>query len=106
MGRSRLITMEKIEKQDDWALSTISWYAIFVWFGASLFSQVVYMAFNGMPYDANLMLASVGPIAWIVIGLEILAWIFIAVFLSGKVVNRLNVKSRETSSSDTISPQA
>ena len=98
MGRSRLITMGKTEKQEDWALSTISWYAIFVWFGASLFSQVVYMAFNGMPYDANLMLASAGPIAWIVIGLEVLAWIFIVVFFSGKVVNRLNVKPHETSS--------
>ena len=106
MGRSRLITMGKEDEREDWALSTISWYAIFVWFGASLFSQVVYMAFNGMPYDANLMLASAGPIAWIVIGLEVLAWIFIAVFFSGKVVNRLNVKHRETSSSDTISPQA
>ncbi len=98
MGRSRLITMEKTEGKEDWALSTISWYAIFVWFGASLFSQVVYMAFNGMPYDANLMLESAGPIAWIVIGLEVLAWIFIVVFFSGKVVNRLNVKPHETSS--------
>tara|TARA_B100000482_G_scaffold95425_1_gene68599 strand:+ start:582 stop:854 length:273 start_codon:yes stop_codon:yes gene_type:complete len=90
--------MEKTEGKEDWALSTISWYAIFVWFGASLFSQVVYMAFNGMPYDANLMLESAGPIAWIVIGLEVLAWIFIVVFFSGKVVNRLNVKPHETSS--------
>ena len=98
--------MGKTEGKEDWALSTISWYAIFVWFGASLFSQVVYMAFNGVPYDANLMLASIGPIAWIVIGLEVLAWVFIAVFFSGKVVNRLNVKHRETSTSDTISPQA
>ena len=98
MGRSKLITMEKTEGKEDWALSTISWYAIFVWFGASLFSQVVYMAFNGMPYDANLMLESAGPIAWIVIGLEVLAWIFIVVFFSGKVVNRLNVKPHETSS--------
>jgi len=98
VGRSRLITMEKTEGKEDWALSTISWYAIFVWFGASLFSQVVYMAFNGMPYDANLMLESAGPIAWIVIGLEVLAWIFIVVFFSGKVVNRLNVKPHETSS--------
>ena len=90
--------MEKTEKQEDWALSTISWYAIFVWFGASLFSQVVYMAFNGMPYDANLMLESAGPIAWIVIGLEVLTWIFIVVFFSGNVVNRLNVNTHETSS--------
>ena len=106
MGRSQLINMENTEKQEDWSLSTISWYAIFVWFGASLFSQVVYMAFNGVPYDANLMLAAVGPVAWVIIGLEIVAWIFIAIFLSGKVVNRLNVKPHETSNSDTITPQA
>ena len=98
--------MGNTKKQEDWALSTISWYAIFVWFGASLFSQVVYMAFNGVPYDANLMIAAVGPVAWVIIGLEIVAWIFIAIFLSGKVVNRLNVKPLETTSSDTITPQA
>lgn len=106
MGRSRLVTMGETEKQEDWSISTISWYAIFVWFGASLFSQVVYMAFNGMPYDTSLMLAAIGPVAWFIIGIEILAWIFIAIFFSGKVVNRLNVKPHETSSSDTISPQA
>ena len=30
----------------------------------SLFSQSLYMAFNGTPYDANMLLNSVGPFAW------------------------------------------
>ena len=40
----------------------------FCLFGASLFSQSLYMAFNGTLYDANLLLESAGPFAWIMIG--------------------------------------
>ena len=106
MGRSQVNTMGKTGNREDWSLSSIMWYAIFVWFGASLFSQVAYMAFYGVPYDANLMLASIGPIAWVIVGIEVIAWVFIAIFISGKVVNRINVKPHETTTSDTISPQA
>ena len=106
MGRSQVNTMGKTGVREDWSVSTISWYAIFVWFGASLFSQVVYIAFYGVPYDANLMLTAIGPIAWAIVAIEIMAWVFIAIFISGKVVNRINVKTHETTISDTISPQA
>ena len=92
--------------REDWAISTMCWYAVFIWFGASLFSQSLYMAFNGSPYDANMLLESVGPFAWVVIGIELLIWGFLALALSGKFVNRLNVSTKEINSQENISPQA
>ena len=98
--------MDKVELQKDWALSTICWYAVFVWFGASLFSQSLYMALNGTPYDANLLLESAGPFAWIMIGIEIVVWGFLALVIGGKVVNRIQVPTQEIASSEQITPQA
>jgi hypothetical protein len=97
--------MERTSSRGDWTLSTISWYAVFVWFGASLFSQVVYMAFNGVPYDANLLITAAGPFAWVLIGLEVVVWLVITILVTGKVTNRLNVKTQKIVPSDVISPQ-
>ena len=98
--------MDEKVSRDDWALSTICWYAVFVWFGASLFSQTLYMAFNGTPYDANVLLKSAGPFAWIMIGIEIVVWGFLALLIGGKVANRLQVPAQEIASSEQITPQA
>ena len=98
--------MERAKAVEDWSISTMCWYAVFIWFGASLFSQSLYMAFNGSPYDANILLDSVGPFAWVVIGFELLIWGFLALALGGKFVNRLNVSTNEINSQENISPQA
>ena len=98
--------MERAKAREDWAISTMCWYAVFIWFGASLFSQSLYMAFNGSPYDANMLLDSVGPFAWVVIGIELLIWGFLALALGGKFVNRLNVSTKEINPQENISPQA
>ena len=98
--------MDETVSRDDWALSTICWYAVFVWFGASLFSQTLYMAFNGTPYDANVLLKSAGPFAWVMIGIEIVVWGFLALVIGGKVANRLQVPAQEIASSEQITPQA
>ena len=82
------------------------WYAVFIWFGASLFSQSLYMAFNGTPYDANMLLNSVGPFAWVLIGIELFVWGFLALALGGKFVNRFNVPTQEIPSQENVSPQA
>ena len=92
--------------REDWSISTMCWYAVFIWFGASLFSQSLYMAFNGTPYDANMLLNSVGPFAWVVIGIELLVWGFLALALGGKFVNRFNVPTKEIASQENVSPQA
>ena len=98
--------MEKAKAREDWAISTMCWYAVFIWFGASLFSQSLYMAFNGTPYDANMLLNSVGPFAWVVIGIELLVWGFLAFAIGGKFVNRFNVPTQEITSQESVSPQA
>tara|TARA_B110000438_G_scaffold50114_1_gene50606 strand:+ start:880 stop:1176 length:297 start_codon:yes stop_codon:yes gene_type:complete len=97
--------MKKASFREDWALSTISWYAVFVWFGASLFSQVAYLAINGVPYDANLLVTAAGPFAWVLIGMEVIVWAFVAIFITGKVTNRLNVNANEIVPVDVFSPQ-
>jgi len=63
------------------------------------------MAINGVPYDAKLLLAAAGPFAWVIIGLEVIVWAIIAIFITGKVTNRLNVNAHEMVQSDVISPQ-
>ena len=98
--------MERTIAGEDWSVSTICWYAVFIWFGASLFSQSLYMALNGSPYDANMMLDSIGVFAWFIIGVELLVWVFLALALGGKFVNRFNVSTKEITSPDNISPQA
>ena len=98
--------MDKVGTKKEWALSTICWYAVFVWFGAALFSQSLYMAFYGTPYDANLLLESAVPFAWIMIGIEILVWGFLALVIGGIVANRIQVPTQEIASSEQITPQA
>jgi len=106
VSQSQLNTMRSAKKAEDWSVSTMSWYAVFIWFGASLFSQSVYMAFNGQPYDANLMLESAGPFAWVLVAIEVFVWGIVALFFGGKVFNRIQVTSSEISSSDTVAPQS
>ena len=98
--------MSNDAEREDWAISTMCWYAVFIWFGASLFSQSLYMAFNGTPYDANMLLNSVGPFAWVLIGIELFVWGFLALALGGKFVNRFSVSTQEIASQENVSPQA
>ena len=98
--------MERTVAGQDWAVSTICWYAVFIWFGASLFSQSLYMAFNGAPYEANQLLGSIGPYAWVIIGIELVVWAFVAFAVGRKVVNRFQVSTHEIVTSDQITPQA
>lgn len=84
--------MNQNPRQEDWSVSTMSWYAILIWFSASLFSQVAHIAIYGLPYDANLMLASLGPFAWILIGIELLMWGVIALYFGAKIVKRFTVE--------------
>jgi len=92
--------MNQNSQRADWSVSTMSWYAILIWFSASLFSQVAHMAIYGIPYDANLMLASLGPYAWIIIGIELLIWGVIALSIVVKVAKRFGIELTKTSSSE------
>ena len=69
-------------------MSTVMWYAIFVWFASSLFSQSLYMAFNGVPYDAVALLQNLGPAYYIVLAIELIVWISLGSLLVKKVVTK------------------
>ena len=53
----------------------LSWAIIFIWFGANLLSQALYLGFNGEPYDANQILMSLGAWYWVCIVLELIIWL-------------------------------
>jgi len=69
-------------------MSTVMWYAIFVWFASSLFSQSLYMAFNGVPYDAVALLQNLGPVYYIVLAIELVVWISLGSLLVKKVLTK------------------
>jgi len=69
-------------------MSTVMWYAIFVWFASSLFSQSLYMAFNGVPYDAVALLQNLGPVYYLVLVIELVVWISLGSLLVKKVVTK------------------
>ncbi|RZD40526.1 MAG: hypothetical protein CXT71_00810 [Methanobacteriota archaeon] len=96
--------MNQNSQRADWSVSTMSWYAILIWFSASLFSQVAHMAIYGIPYDANLMLASLGPYAWIMIGIELLIWGVIALSFVVKVAKRFGIELTKPPSSENALP--
>ena len=53
----------------------LSWAIIFIWFGANLLSQALYLGFNGEPYDANQILMSLGAWYWVCIVIELIIWL-------------------------------
>ena len=70
------------------SMSTVMWYAIFVWFASSLFSQSLYMAFNGVPYDAVALLQNLWPVYYLVLAIELVVWISLGSLLVKKVVTK------------------
>ncbi len=63
----------------------ITWFVIFIWFGANLLSQALYLGLNGEPYDANAMLASIGYWYWMVVIIELLVWSLLGTMLIRKI---------------------
>ena len=64
-----------------------------IWIASNLFSQAVYIGFNGTPYSGIEMIQSLGLWYYVVIVFEILAWIFVGIHLSLKVIRNLQVKA-------------
>lgn len=80
-------------RHDDWELGTIFWYAVVVWFSASLLSQALYMALYGIPYDAVVLLKEFGPVYYLVLLIEATIWIGIGVMLVLKCVRKFSTDS-------------
>ena len=66
----------------------VCWAAIFIWFGANLLSQAVYLGFNGVPYDANQMLLSLGNWYWGFVIIELFVWII----FGSMIVKKFKIK--------------
>ncbi len=98
--------MEKKITRKDWPLSVMCWYAVLIWFAASLFSQVLHIAKFGTPYNVDLLLDSIGPYAWIIIGIELSIWMMISVYCVMKIVKRFGIGVEKTPSRDSSAPQA
>ena len=64
-----------------------------IWIASNLFSQAVYIGFNGTPYSGIEMIQSLGMWYYVVVVFEILAWIFVGIHLSLKVIRNLQVKA-------------
>jgi len=63
----------------DWPLRTIMWYAVLVWFSSSLLSQSLYLALYRQPYDALVLLQTLGPLYYVVVVIEAIMWIALLV---------------------------
>ena len=92
--------------KNDWSASMIGWFAILIWFSASLLSQAAYIASTGMPYEADAMLDSMGSFAWIIIGIEAIAWFMIVALIGSKAVKRHIQRISENHSQESVAPQA
>lgn len=55
--------------------SNLLMFTLAIWFSANLLSQSVFIAINGLPYDAVSMLKSLGPIYYFILIGELLLWI-------------------------------
>jgi len=75
--------------KEDWELGTIFWFAVVIWFSASLLSQAVYMAFYGVPYDAIVLLKQFGPLYYAVVVIELFIWAGIASILLLKIARKV-----------------
>ena len=81
--------MEEAENRaNNLSMSTLLWYSVFVWFASSLFSQSLYMGFNGVPYDALVLLEGLGPLYYAVLVVELLIWIGLGSLVLKKLVQK------------------
>lgn len=81
--------MEEVENRaKNLSKNSLLWYAVFVWFASSLFSQSLYMGFNGVPYDALALLEELGPLYYAVLVVELLIWIGLGSLVLKKLVKK------------------
>jgi len=71
--------------EKDWPLGTVMWYAVLIWFSSSLLSQSLYLAFYRQPYDAIVLLQTLGPLYYVVVVIEAIMWIALLVLALSKL---------------------
>lgn len=84
----RLITMNNSSIR----YSNLLMFTLAIWFCANLLSQSVFIAINGLPYDAVSMLKSLGPIYYFILIGELLLWIVAGGWVVKKFTRLVNSK--------------
>ena len=79
--------------------SSLLFWMVSIWIASNLFSQAVYMGFNGVPYSGIEMVQSLGTWYYILVAIEIFAWLYVGIHLSIKVFRNLQVKATIQTSS-------
>lgn len=79
--------------------SSLLFWMVSIWIASNLFSQAVYMGFNGVPYSGIEMVQSLGAWYYILVAIEIFVWIYVGIHLSMKVFRNLQVKATVQTSS-------
>lgn len=93
--------MNKTLRHEDWSIQTMMWYAVLIWFSASLLSQSLYLAFNREPYDAVELLRTLGPIYYLIFFIEIVMWVTL-IFLGYSKVKSLKSKKTTALGNSTV----
>ncbi len=79
--------------------SSLLFWMVSIWIASNLFSQAVYMGFNGVPYSGIEMIQSLGAWYYILVAIEIFAWLYVGILVSIKVFRNLQVKATPQTSS-------
>ncbi len=75
-------------EQASWPIQSLGWLLIGAWFSASLFSQIMYITVYGTPYEPEFLIAKLGPVYWLIGGIELLFWVFLGNLCVKKIRSR------------------
>ena len=67
-----------------------TWGVILAWFSASLLSQAAYIGTHGTPYEATMLLDSLGQWSWALLVVEAVVWLMLGNLLLQKFQNIRN----------------
>lgn len=62
----------------------VGWGAVMVWFSANVLSQAAFIGTHGVPYNADAMLATLGPWSWLLVTIELGVWLIVGVLVYQK----------------------
>ena len=80
----------------------LGWAIVVVWFSANVLSQIIYMRFHGMPYDASALLSSLGAWYWALLIIELAIWALFGLLIAGRIKTRIAVRQQRLDNITTI----
>ena len=80
----------------------LGWSIVVVWFSANVLSQLIYMRFHGMPYDASALLSSLGGWYWVLLIFELAIWILFGTLVAGRLKTKIAVRQQQLDNISTM----